>query len=134
VASKHQNGPSGEGDSAKPSQPVAARRRLLLSTIVCWQSVLFVGWGRPPAAAPTFREGMNVLLARTKEIQKYHIVSFAGFVNAQQNEIFGNAILGGRTANGLPQKHKSLDCMLRIIVVPRNPIVIKEGEKLVPFF
>jgi len=32
-----------------------------------------------PAPAPVFREGVNVLPARTEEIQKVHAQAFAGF-------------------------------------------------------
>jgi hypothetical protein len=41
-----------------------------------------------PAPTPAFREGVNVLLARTEEIQKVHAHVFAGLADAQQHQIF----------------------------------------------
>lgn len=49
----------------------------------------------PPAPAPAFRKGVNVLLARTEEIQKVHAHVFAGLADAQKNQIFPNAFLSG---------------------------------------
>ena len=37
------------------------------------------------APVPAFREGVNVLLARTEEIQKVHAHVFAGLTDAQED-------------------------------------------------
>ena len=44
---------------------------------------------RQPLSPPllTLREGMNVLLARTQEIQKGHAGVLAGLANAQEREV-----------------------------------------------
>jgi hypothetical protein len=39
---------------------------------------------------------MNVLLARTEEIEEVHAHVFAGLANAQQEKVFLNALGGGK--------------------------------------
>ena len=43
------------------------------------------------APTPAFREGVNVLLARTEEIQKVHAHVFAGFAEAQNDDSVANS-------------------------------------------
>ena len=50
-------------------------------------------WSFPPV--PVFREGVNILLARTEEIQKIHAHVFAGLANAQEDQVFLNALRCG---------------------------------------
>jgi hypothetical protein len=38
-----------------------------------------------PPPPPAFREGVNILLARTEEIQKVHAHVFAGLADAQED-------------------------------------------------
>lgn len=47
-------------------------------------------WGGlrwPPARAPALREGVNVFVTGTEEIEKIHAHVFAGFTKAQQNQV-----------------------------------------------
>jgi hypothetical protein len=85
----------------------------------------------PPAPAPTLREGVNVLLARAEEVQKVHAHVFAGLANAEKDEVFPNRFRGPTPLNNIPQCRKSFDGMLRVVVIPRNAIVLKKREELV---
>lgn len=88
----------------------------------------------PPAPAPAFREGVNVFLARTEEIQKVHAHVFAGLADAQENQVFPDAFLGGRAFNDIPEFGKRLDGVFSIVVVPRNAVMLKKREKGLPVF
>src|ERR1035441_167755 len=57
---------------------------------ICHQTVRLAGLRPPPAPAPTVREGVNVLLARTEEIQKVHAHVFAGLANTQEDKVILN--------------------------------------------
>jgi len=59
--------------------PAAVRDR------VRWQVGWLGGLFRMLVPAPAFREGVNVLLARTEEIQKVHAHVFAGLADAQED-------------------------------------------------
>ena len=82
-----------------------------------------------PAPAPAFREGVNVLLAGTEEIQKVHAHVFAGLADAQKRQIFLHSFRRCESVNDAPQPCERLYCMLGIVVIPRNTIVFKKREQ-----
>ena len=55
---------------------------------VRWQASRLAGLRPPPAPAPAFREGVNVLFPGTEEIQKVHAHVFAGLADAEQHQVF----------------------------------------------
>ena len=62
------------------------------------QAGRLAGLRPPPAPAPILRKGVNVLLARTEEIQKVHAHVFAGLADAQKNQVFLQALFSGTPA------------------------------------
>src|SRR5208282_3471385 len=112
------------GSWAFPPLPQAGRR---------------VGWHWPLHPAPAFREVVNVLFARTEEIQKVHAHVFAGLADAQENQVFLYAFWRGYAFDCPTQSRKRFDGMLGIVVVPRYAIKTQKREQLVsvllkPFF
>lgn len=77
---------------------------------------------------------MDVFFARTKKIQKVHANVFAGLADAQENQVFFEAFLGGTTSEDIPKPSKRFDRMFGIIVVPGDVVVIDEREELVSVF
>src|SRR5947208_5934377 len=127
-------GPKGRTNPAPregllPEQPTQVdsflRRRIRL------QAGRLAGLRPPPARAPAFREGVNVLFSGTEEIQKVHAHVFAGFANGKQDQIFLNAFHRGQSPDDIPYCAESLDGVFGIVVVPRNAVVTEECEQLV---
>jgi len=54
-----------------------------------------------PPPPPAFREGVNILLARTEEIQKVHAFVSTSFPKAEQNQVFAHAFFGACSSNNL---------------------------------
>lgn len=75
-----------------------------------------------PAPTPAFREGVNVLLARTEEIQKVHAHVFAGFADAEENQVVAQPLFCGYAANYLTKHRERFDRMFRIIIIPRHTV------------
>jgi hypothetical protein len=48
-----------------------------------------------PSPPPSFREGVNILLARTEEIQKVHARVFAGLADAEENQVVAQPLFSG---------------------------------------
>ena len=65
------------------------------------QAGRLAGLRPPPASAPTFRKGVNVLFARTEEIQKVHAHVLAGLANAEKDEVFPNRFFGPTPLNNI---------------------------------
>jgi hypothetical protein len=76
-----------------------------------------------------FREGVNVLLGGTKEIQKVHAHVFACLANAQEHQILPNSLLSGNSRDDMSEEHERLDRMLGVVVIPGHAIVIKKSEE-----
>jgi len=83
------------------------------------------------ASGPTFREGVNVLFPRTQEIQKIHSHVFAGLANAEENQIFFQAFIGGGSTDNITKACKCFYGVFSVVVVPRNPIVTEECKKFI---
>src|SRR5882762_3158163 len=66
------------------------------------------------------REGADVSFARTDKIQKVQPGVFARLAHTQQDEVFFNAIRGGKTFDGTAEPSKRFDRMLGVVVVPRD--------------
>ena len=67
------------------------RRAAAIRLCIRGQIGRLAGLRRSPAPASAFREGANVLLTRSEEIQKVHAHVFAGLADAQQGEILLHA-------------------------------------------
>jgi len=48
----------------------------------------------------------------------------------RQNEVVPNPLRGTFSINTSPKSYECLDSVLSVVVVPRNPVVIKECEEL----
>jgi hypothetical protein len=77
---------------------------------------------------------MNIQLSRTEKIQKFHAHAFAGLAKAQQNQVFANALFSCETAYDMASRCKWFNGMLRVIVVPWNPVKTQISEQLVSVF
>src|ERR1017187_9547348 len=86
------------------------------------QAVRLAGSRPSPAPAPAFRKGVNVLLTRTEEIQKVHAHVFAGLADAQEDQVFPDALFGRDSAKDLTKRGEGFDGVLRVVVVPRHPV------------
>jgi hypothetical protein len=84
-----------------------------------------------PAPTPAFREGVNVLLARTEEIQKVHAHVFAGLADAQHDQVVAKTFFGSDSPDNAPERSKGFDGVLCVIVVPRHAIETQKREQLV---
>jgi hypothetical protein len=102
---------------------------------ICRQAVRLAGLRPPPAPAPTFRKGVNVLLTRTEEIQKVHAHVFAGLADTQKSQVFFQALFSGGSSDYVTEPRKCFDGVFGVVVVPRNPVMAEEREEfiVVPF-
>src|ERR1035438_8574659 len=98
---------------------------------ICRQAVRLAGLRPSLAPAPAFREGVNVLLTRTEEIQKVHAHVFAGFGEAEKNQVFFDTFRGGKTDNRTAELGKGFDRVLGVVVVPKNVVVVQKRKKLI---
>jgi hypothetical protein len=88
----------------------------------------------PPAVAPAFREGVNVLFTGTEEIQKVHAHVFAGLTKAQQNQVISESLFGGDSTNDLAKRCERFDSVFSVVVVPRHPVEAQKRKELVSVF
>src|SRR5438132_1628388 len=65
-----------------------------------------------PSRTPALCEGVNVLLARTEEIQKVHAHVFARLADAQQDEVLFNCLRCPTPLHNIAKACKSFDRML----------------------
>jgi len=75
---------------------------------------------------------VNVLFTRTEEIQKVHAHVFACLAYAQENQVFPDALLGGRAFNYVPEFGERFDSVFGVVVVPRNAVEVQKREQFVP--
>ena len=106
------------------------RSRLTTSVwaCICRQAVRLTGLRPPPAPAPAIREGGNVLLARTEVIQKVHAHVFAGLADAQQRQVFFQALFSGGASDHIAEPRKCFNGVFGVVVVPGDPIITEECE------
>ena len=83
---------------------------------------------------PTLREDANVLLPGTKEIQKVQAQVFAGFAEAQKNQVVPDAFFGGNSRYDMPKRSERFNGVLCVVVVPRYAVEAQEREKFVSEF
>src|ERR1039458_2490373 len=109
------------------------RSRLTTSVgdCICPQSIRLAGSCSSPAPEPAFRKGVNVLLTRTEEIQKVHAHVFAGLAEAQEDQVFPDALLGSASSKDLAKLGEGFDGVLRVVVVPRYAVETQKGKELV---
>lgn len=74
--------------------------------------------GPPPT--PILCERVNILVTRKEEIKEVQTGVFACLANAQERQVFFNALLGRRAGNHIPESRKGFDCMLGIVVVSKE--------------
>jgi hypothetical protein len=77
----------------------------------------------PPSSRQPLREGINVSFAATDKFEKIQITVFARLADTQQNHIISDCSLGETPAGNIPQFRKCLDCVLGVVVVPRDTVV-----------
>src|SRR5262249_31487879 len=82
-------------------------------------------------SAPAVGEGVDVFLARTKEIQKVYTNVFAGWTVAQKNQIVAEAFFRSDSSDDLPERREGFDRMLGIVVVPWDSVIGENREQLV---
>ena|SRR5437660_1763648 len=82
-------------------------------------------------SAPTVGEVVDVLLARTQEIKKVHAHVPAGLTEAQKNQMVAEAFFRTNSSDHVPERSERFDRMLRIVVVPRDPVIAEKREQLV---
>ena len=80
-----------------------------------------VRWLSP---AILFCKRVNVLLARAQEIEEVHTPVFAGLADAEKDQIVIKSVLGRRPQHHVSKCCERFDRMLRVVVVPRNSIVL----------
>jgi len=70
----------------------------------------------------------NVGLLGQDEIQEVDPPPLAGLTDAQENKVLPQTLLSACPANDSAQFSKRPDCILRVVVVPRNAIMSQERE------
>ena len=87
-----------------------------------------------PAPAPAFREGVNVLLARTEEIQKVHAHVFAGLADAQKDQIFLNCFRCKRSRTIFRSFANALTACSALLLFQGMPSKLRNVNSLFRFF
>src|SRR5436190_10101884 len=88
-------------------------------------------WRMSRWPAQTLRERVNVFLTGKEKIEKVHAHVFAGFADAQQNQIVANAFLRRDSCDDVPKYCERFDRMFSVIVVPWDPVKAQKCEQLV---
>ncbi len=77
----------------------------------------------PPSSRQPLREGINVSFAAADKFEKIQITVFARLADTQQNHTISDCSLGETPAGNISQFRKCLDCVLGVVVVPRDTVV-----------
>ena len=77
-----------------------------------------------------FCKRVNVLLARAQEIEEVHTPVFAGLADAEQDQISLDTIFCRDAVEYMAKFGQRFDRVFRVVVVPRNPIVIEKREEV----
>ena len=73
-----------------------------------------------------------VLILAPQEVEEVNALVLAGLVDAQNDQIVAKGGFGEPPISELPVLGEALDGVLGVVVVPRDTVVIEEGEQLPP--
>ena len=77
---------------------------------------------------------MDIVLARTQEVKKVHAYVLAGLTKAQENQMVAEAFFCTKSFHHVPERSEGFDRMLRVVVVPRHPVIAEKRQHLLRFF
>ena len=77
------------------------------------------------------RKGIEIGFARTEELEEIQSSVVAALANAQQDEVVFDGSFSEAASNYVANFRERLDCMFRIVVVPRNTVMVQKGEEFV---
>ncbi len=106
-------------------------RKSFLRVLVRWYDFQSAGWRWPLSPTPTLRKGVDVLLARTNEIEEVHPHILAGLADAQKHKILVDGLCGPTPLHNISKPRKGFDCVFCVVVVPRKTVVVEKSEELV---
>ena len=86
-------------------------------------------WQPVRVSTAKLRECVNVLLTGAEEIEEVDPFEFAGFTDAEQDQILFDSLFGREALEVPSQKGKGFDRMFRVIVVPRYAVVVQKREE-----
>lgn len=76
-------------------------------------------------------EHINVFLPGAQKIQKTNSFVFACLTNTKKNKIIADPFFRTDPSNHLAKLYECPNSMLRVIIIPRNAVIIKKCEKLI---